>query len=160
MKYVRVALFFVICIALVVILQRSTRTPEVRVVTGPDNQTNIDIRLTRQDILKTEMPPLVLMELSGNIKLADFADNGVLGQYGFRKGDVIIAIDGQEIDSIKKAFVVCSALEREIFENLEEREVRVSLLRNGRDVTMNVTIPEFTPEEVHYTMELEKRAGR
>jgi C-terminal processing protease CtpA/Prc len=160
MKYLRVLVFFSICVVLVLVLQRSTQTPAVSIVTGPDHQTNIDIHLTRQDILKTEMPPVVLMELDGTIKLADFADNGVLRQYGFKKGDVIISIDGQEIDSIKKAFVVCSTLEREIFESLDEREVRVSLLRDGRDVTMNVTIPEFSPEKIRYTMELEKRAGK
>lgn len=143
--------------------------PEVEITQGIDGKKNINVTVTLPQ-LKKEIAPISIKEFlsrtkvakadKGGLKLLDFKNDSVLARYGFKKGDIIKEIDGQNVNTTEDAIRVCDALEKDIFKDRDAKEIKVVLDRNGEDINMNFRIPEFVPEKVYYTMSLQKRRKR
>lgn len=169
---------FILTISIVILLttltlilslhRKDAGTPEIEIVHEAGN--NVNVYVTRAQIRK-EISPVTVKDLLAKTKistkedgkeltLVDFEDDSLLSRYGFKRGDVITAINGRGVGTIRDIIEVCDLLEKEIFEDTDEKEIDVSIVREGEDVDMNFRVPKFVPEEVRYTMRLEKRAGK
>lgn len=143
-------------------------TPRIEIIQAANDKQSINVYVTRSQI-KKEISPIAIKEFiskteitSANkeLTLVDFSDDGMLPRYGFRKGDIITAINGQQVGSMQEAVKICTSLGGDIFKNRNEKEINVSLTRDGEDINMNFKIPEFVPEKAYYTMNLKKRIGK
>jgi len=168
MRYFRNILILGICIVVLsVILRKGSSSTEI--IKEIDDKGNVKVQVTRAQI-RNEISPVVIEDFlsrtkiesvdNNKLKLVDFGDDSLLSRYGFEKGDIITAINGQAVGTAEEAIKICDALEREIFDNRDEKEIDVSLTRDGEDINMNFKVPEFVPEKVHYTMQLKKRAEK
>ena len=102
----------------------------------------------------------IISSKSGGIRLADFKDESTLAKYGFKKEDILKEINGQKINNIEEAVKACGALEKELFASRDAKEIKIALDRGGKDINMNFKIPEFVPEKVSYTLNLQKAETR
>jgi len=168
MKYFRNILILAICIAALFAFLRKD-APDTEIIREIDDKGNVKVQVTRARI-RNEISPIVIGDFlskvkiesidNDKLKLADFGDDSLLARYGFEKGDIITAINGEAVGTAQEAIKICDILEREIFNNRDEKEIDVSLIRDGEDIIMNFNVPEFVPEKVHYTMQLKKRAEK
>ena len=168
MKYFRNILILAICIAALLVFLRKD-TPNAEIIKETDDKGNVKVRVSRAQI-RNEISPVVIEDFlartkiesvdNNKLKLVDFGDESLLARYGFEKGDIITAINGEAVGTTQEAIKICDTLEREIFNNRDEKEIDVSLTRDGEDINMNFKVPEFVPEKVHYTMQLKKRAEK
>ena len=167
MKYLRNILILVICLfALFAFLRKEA--PHTELIKEIDDEGNIKVCVTRAQI-RNEIAPVVIEDflsrtkiesVDNKLKLVDFGDDSLLSRYGFEKGDIITAINGEAVGSPEEVIKICEAIEKEIFNNRDEKEIDVSVTRDGENINMNFKVPEFVPEKVHYTMQLKKRAER
>lgn len=147
----------------------SDAIPKMEITQWLDNENALNVHVTRSQI-KKEITPIVIEEFlsrtriassdGGGLELADFDDDSVLARYGFRRGDVVKEIDGQEINNTQEAIKACDALEKEILGSRDEKEINIALNRGGEDISIKFRVPKFVPQKVRYTMNLQKRSER
>ena len=168
MRLIRYILIFFVCIGVLSFALRKN-APDTEIIKEIDDRGNVKVQVSRAQI-RNEISPVVIEDFlsrtkiesidSNKLKLVDFGDESLLARYGFEKGDIITAINGEAVGTTQEAIKICEAIEREIFNNRDEKEIDVSLTRDGEDINMNFKVPEFVPEKVHYTMQLKKRAEK
>lgn len=101
-------------------------------VTSEAQQTLARLRQNPDELLK-RLPVAPVLDggrLTG-VRVAAGADAALLGQFGLRQGDVVTAVNGQQVDSFARG--------QQILSNLANaNSARVTVLRDGKPVELSV----------------------
>jgi len=176
MKSFRSIIISVLCIGVVflavyalLINLRGTDKPRIKITEYSDGTGDINIYIERS-LIRKELSSLALDDIMSlakvrsaegdSLEITDFDEGSILSRYGFKEGDMITAINGESVKDVPELIKVCDGLNKDVFGDMDEKEVKVSLVRDDKDMNMNFKIPEFIPEKVYYTMRLEKQVGK
>ncbi len=116
---------------------RPTRIINRQIAAGPNRTQRVSLRRNMidnaiQDVSKL-MTEIKILPHDDGLALSDIKPNSIFRRMGFRNGDVLRTVDGQEIRSVDDAL--------KLYESLKSADnVSVVLQRRGRDRTINYNI--------------------
>jgi len=150
-------------------IKRDERSPQIKISQGPDGEGEVIVDVGMEQ-LKRDLGPITIEGFLGDTKIAPaedgglrlvtFKDTNVLKKYGFTKGDIIKSINGHRTDNLEGVISVCKEIEGELMSGENAKEVDIALVREGHAINMHFNVPAYVPEDVHYSMTLDKTVER
>ena len=149
--------------------KRDEGSPQIRISQGPDGEGEVTVHVGMEQLRK-DLGPITIEGFLGDTKIApaedgglrlvEFKDTNVLKKYGFTKGDIIKSINGRRTDNLEGVISICREIERELVSGENAKEVDIAVVRKGHAVNMHFNVPAYVPEDVHYSMTLDKTMER
>ncbi len=98
-----------------------------------------------QDVTSDLAESFGLKDAKGAL-VSDVVPDGPADRAGIKQGDIIIEVDGKDIDEMNKLPRLVATLH-------VEKEVRVKIIRDGKEKTFKVVIGEYPEERILYSRE-------